>query len=341
MRLRDMINFSRAFDLAWERMMVILFRPFDLGKWFTIGFSAFLAGMLAGGNGFSGGSYSPPDKSTFSPSFQYNSNLPSLPGINGRTFGTAGLTNFLGAGMGIFLIAVIFFTVLAFFLLLYWLGARGQFLLLDNVVRNRGAIAWPWRTYARQGNSLFLFFLLCVLLILVVLVPFTVLGVFLAMPFFQQHHWPEGFELGIAVFFVLAYVAMLVGWSVIFFLFRELGVPLMFRNGLSARAAFVETWRLFVRHPGSLILFVLLRIALFIGFVVVSVVACCFTCCVEVLPYLGTVVLLPVIIYIKCFTLDFLAQFGPAYDVWTVDVRPDGPPTPLPEAAPTPPPPPG
>ena len=37
-----MINFTQAFDLAWERMLVILFRPFDLGKWFVIGFSAFL-----------------------------------------------------------------------------------------------------------------------------------------------------------------------------------------------------------------------------------------------------------------------------------------------------------
>ncbi len=47
-----MINFTRAFDSAWERMSIILFRPFDLGKWFVIGFGAFLAGLLSGGNGF-------------------------------------------------------------------------------------------------------------------------------------------------------------------------------------------------------------------------------------------------------------------------------------------------
>src|SRR5271170_1949206 len=46
-----MIDFTRAFDSAWERMHVILFRPFDFGKWCAIGLSAFLAGLLAGGNG--------------------------------------------------------------------------------------------------------------------------------------------------------------------------------------------------------------------------------------------------------------------------------------------------
>jgi hypothetical protein len=43
------------------------------------------------------------------------------------------------------------------------------------------------------------------------------------------------------------------------------------------------------------------------------------------LPYIGTVVLLPVLIYIRCFSLNCLAQFGPAYDVWTVDVPPPAP----------------
>ena len=47
-----MINFTRAFDTAWERMEIILFRPFDFGKWCAIGFSAFLAGFIHGGNGF-------------------------------------------------------------------------------------------------------------------------------------------------------------------------------------------------------------------------------------------------------------------------------------------------
>src|SRR5476651_1022041 len=44
-----MIDFTRAFVSAWERMQVILFRPFDPAKWFVIGFNAFLALLAEGG----------------------------------------------------------------------------------------------------------------------------------------------------------------------------------------------------------------------------------------------------------------------------------------------------
>jgi hypothetical protein len=320
-----MINYTRAFDLAWERMMVMLFRPFDLGKWCAIGFSAFLAGLLAGGNGVNG-SFNWNQKSPWPGNFggSFNSNFSNNFSNNLNSFNSSAVNVFAGmqTGVIILLVALGCFLVFGVVVLMYWLGARGQFLLLDNVVRNRGAIAWPWRTYARQGNSLFGFYLLYLLLITICIIPLTVLGVFAALPLIREHRWPEGGELALAAVFGLVYLAILFGFSVVLFLFRELGVPLMFRRGLLARAAFDETWRLVRRHPGSMAAFVLLRIALFLGLLVVSVIVCCASCCFEVIPYVGTVLLLPALLYIKCFTLDFLAQFGPDYDVWTVDVPP-------------------
>jgi hypothetical protein len=65
--------------------------------------------------------------------------------------------------------------------------------------------------------------------------------------------------------------------------------------------------------------------------VILSLVICCVTipcCCLGQWPYIGTVILLPVLVYVKCFTLDCLAQLGPEYNVWTVDVP--APSTPLP-----------
>jgi hypothetical protein len=339
MRVLDMINFSRAFDLAWERMLVILFRPFDLGKWFVVGFSAFLAGLLTGGNGVSGWYGYGNNNSTVTTTTSYGPINPYMPSnLSSLASHASGLSSVFYGGVGIFFIALILLAILAVIILFYWLGARGQFLLLDNVVRNRGAIAWPWRTYARQGNSLCLFFLLYLAIVLAALAPLTILAVVLGTPYSQQHRWPEGTALGIAVILGLVYFAVLLVSSVVLFLFRELGVPLMFRDGLSAREAFGKIWRLLVRFPGPMFLFVLLRMALFLGLIVVAVIACCLTCCVAWLPYLGTVALLPALIYIKCFTLDFLAQFGPEYDVWTVDVPAQAA---QPGPAPTLPPPPG
>jgi len=315
------INFTRAFDSAWERMSIILFRPFDLGKWFVIGFGAFLAGFLSGGNGFN----------------SYNRNT----GNNGHSFNfsaqqqTQNLNNDLSrlvasfqsfqTDVVIFFVLLVFVFAMAFVVLLYWLGARGQFIFMDNIVRNRAAIAEPWSLYSRQGNGVFLFYLILLGLSLVLCVVLGLIALVLAWSSIMSHKWPTGPALdgliGLGVFYVL----LCIPFACFLFLFREWGMPLMFRNNLNVVAALGETWKLITAYPGTAVLFILLRIALWLALVILSIVACCFTCCIAMLPYLGTVVLLPALIYIKCFSLDVLAQFGPEYDVFTVDVPPAAP----------------
>ena len=58
------ISYSKPLSSAWLRMKILLFRPFDIGLWFVLGFSAFLASLAEGfgsgggnlGNKFSGDS---------------------------------------------------------------------------------------------------------------------------------------------------------------------------------------------------------------------------------------------------------------------------------------------
>jgi hypothetical protein len=45
-------------------------------------------------------------------------------------------------------------------------------------------------------------------------------------------------------------------------------------------------------------------------------VTCCCACCLMALPFLGTVLLLPVLVFKQAYSLYFLAQFGPEYDVF-------------------------
>jgi len=330
-----MIDFTRAFDSAWERMQVILFRPFDFGKWCAIGLSAFLAGFLQGGNGintsfdtnnFNRNSFNPSGVGQ-TPKFdlhQFNANISHA--VSGMQMGLIVLFSGL-------IIALVF----AFILLIYWLGARGQFMFLDNIVRNRGVISWPWQYYARQANSLFGLYLLFVVISLAVFLPILVVVIVMCIPLFQQHRWPEGGEIAGFVALGLVYLVFAIVLGFILFVFREFGIPLMFRNGLLARPAFWASMKLIGQHTGSVVVFVLLRMAIFIGVAILSVIICCATCCLGALPYIGTVFLLPVLVYVKCFTLDCLAQFGPEYDVWTVDVPPAGPLT-VPPFNPQPPP---
>ena len=321
-----MINFTRAFESAWERMQVILFGPFDPLKWLTIGFSAFLAGLLSGGNGVN-------------TSFNYRNNTYSGYSGNGGVSASKAaqaqfnlihtqLNQFFSStGFWVVVAVVVAFVVffIALSLLFVWLGARGQFLLLDNIVRNRGAVSGPWQYYARPANSFFLFYLLLTVLFLVVTLPMVVGAIILCIPLFQQQRWPTGGETAIFVVLGLLYLALVIMGNIILFLYREFGPAIMFRQGLMARAAFFETFKVVGRYPGSVAVFILLRLALFIGMAIICIMLCCVTFCACFLsqwPYIGTLLLLPVLIFLRCFSLDCLAQFGAEYDVFTVDVPP-------------------
>ena len=58
----------------------------------------------------------------------------------------------------------------------------------------------------------------------------------------------------------------------------------------------------------------------------VVLVTCCCAGCLMALPYLGTVLLLPVLVFKRSYSLYFLAQFGPEYDVFPPP--PPAPPSP-------------
>ena len=46
------------------------------------------------------------------------------------------------------------------------------------------------------------------------------------------------------------------------------------------------------------------------------VVTCCLACCFLLVPFVGTVVLLPILVFKRAYSLYYLAQYGPEYDVF-------------------------
>jgi len=85
----------------------------------------------------------------------------------------------------------------------------------------------------------------------------------------------------------------------------------------------------------------------------VSCIATCVTCCIAAIPYVGTVILLPLYVFLAAYPLLFARQFGPDWDAWanlttpTLAVPPtppappvqSAPPPPVPETPPSEPPP--
>ena len=132
------IEIIKPFNEAIELTKKILFQPFDLRKWCVIGFTAFLANLGGGFNFNPGGTKTERD---------------DLGNLADQLSEIPPWILILGG-------AVIALSILALIVVLAWLRARGRFMFIDCVVKNRGAIAEPWREFKREANSFFLFSLL-------------------------------------------------------------------------------------------------------------------------------------------------------------------------------------
>src|SRR5438067_7358144 len=117
--------------------------------------------------------------------------------------------------------------------------------------------------------------------------------------------------------------------------------PVMYRQRCPAPDAARQVLRLIFANPAPFILFCLFGIVLILAMLVIGCVVTCVTCCIGALPYLGTVILLPVFVTLHSFSLLFLRQFGPEYDMWTSFMPPEFSlvllPLPAPPESPSPP----
>lgn len=304
------IEIIAPFSAAFDWMKAMLFRPFDLARWLTIAFAAFIGGSWGGLNfpGRSWGHQSWRDVSR-----------------------GAGFTHWDVEPWVVALIVVAGLGGLVFALVWMWVCSRGRFIFTDCVVKQRAAIAEPWREFRREGNSYFLFSLAVALGAIVVLVILVLIFWVPAQVLFGERES----DVGVA-FFILALVVLGFVWLclVLFFaLVSTLMVPVMYRRRCSAAEAFLDVSKLVVRNPGPFLLFLLFGIALAIGVGIAGSLVACLTCCVGGLPYVSTVLLLPAIVWLATYKLFFLRQFGDAYDAWgNVVVASPAPETPPPGA---------
>ncbi|CAN5605527.1 hypothetical protein BH20VER3_BH20VER3_01650 [soil metagenome] len=282
------IEIFRPFGEAFELTSKILFRPFDLKKWFVIGFAAFLATF------FSGGSFAY-QRRFGGQEWNWKSQH------HGPPFSLHDVPPWV-----IPLAIVGFLLVCAIIVLLAWLNARGRFIFTDCIVRNRAAIAEPWREFRSEGNRLFVFQIALTFCNMIVFGGLMVL--FLLGWYWNRHLVP----LPLIIFSGVAYCLVLLV-SLLIFRFMT---PVMYRQRCGAISAFRQVWGLLLARPGVFILFGLFYLLLFVAAAMVGCLAACVTCCLAALPYIGTVILLPVVMFLFAYPLCFLRQFGDPYDVF-------------------------
>jgi len=266
---------------AWRRMRVLLFAPAQPNVWLILGVAAFLAGE------------------------QY-----SRFGLGYRFPWREGFPHWHGPGLFIFLAFFAPF-LLALALLFAWIFSRGTFVFLDDVLRSRAEIAEPWRRFARQGNSLFLWQL-----------GFGATGLLVfavtAGPLLWRT-WHLDTSDGFPWAFFLPALGLLLPLglllAIVSVLTHHFVVPLMWAHDLKVLEAWRRLLPLLGAQPLAFLLYLLfllvLAVATVVAFILFGFGTLCMGFCAVAIPVIGAAVLLPITIPWRALGPEFLAQFGP------------------------------
>jgi hypothetical protein len=305
------ISLTLPIDQAMNRVKTMLFQPLDAGKWFVIGFCAWLAYL--GENGFGGGG-------------NYNFG----DGHGGRNLRQAfeQAKDFVLNNLAwlLPLVAVGLVVVLVLGLVMAWLRCRGQFMFLHCVALNRAEVSQPWQRYAREANSLFLFRMVVGLIGFFCVLPF-IAGIVVIILAMVAHGRASVVGVLGALCVTLFTIVVAILFGVIGKLTKDFVVPIQFTRGGTA----VEGWRvlyvLLSENVGHIILYLLFQIvlslAIFACVVAIVLGTCCIAGCLLAIPYLGTVLLLPVLTFQRAYSLYYLAQYGAGFDVLQTPVAAD------------------
>ena len=288
-----------AFSISWEKMKEILFRPFDWGTWLVLTLAFWLAGLGEGG---------------FNLSFR---NLPTdreSMGVLLQPIQTAAAQLNLTTGIFILLIAaILFFFAVTIGLLLLWVRCRARFVVLDMLLRGARAESFGnrWKLFQKQGNSFFF-----TQILLTVLMVFCGIccggGIFFALTLFLEKPENGGIDLVTGCLFaaLIVILALLsIGFAIYLLLFQEYGALRMYRTGGPGGEALRELNRKLMERPWT---FVRYLIGLLIYFVLVTlliVLFSCLTCCIGgillAVPFLSTMILLPLLYVRWQYSLEF------------------------------------
>src|SRR5260370_20625998 len=240
------IEIFTPFGEAFELMKKILFQPFDLKKWLVIGFAAWLSNLGSG-------------------NYNYNyrgrsdwKDVPFLQDLDNTFNQIPHWILFTG-------LAIIIALALALIILFAWLRARGRFMFVDCIVKNRGAIVQPWREFREQGNS---YFLLGLLVGVVIAVIVSVASLPFMLPIIRGVTFahPAAYLISIiAVWGILLIPLILPPPPISPFI-----TPPIYRRRCLAVEAFRVALSLIAKYPGEITLYCLFWIVLGIAEVITA-----------------------------------------------------------------------
>jgi hypothetical protein len=297
------IGYTLPLSKGWGHMKKALFQPFDLNKWLRLGFTAWLAG-LADCNGGSGGNNSVHNRNDWNDFFNFPQTAWDWLQTHPLWFNLIII--------GIILVIIIGTVIL-------WVSSRGKFTFLHNVAHEKDEINKPWIEYRKEGNSLFIWRFFFGWICAILFVGFFI-HCFIAAKGLYFGDFP-----GIILFWkiagmILIFLGLLIVIGYISLYLNDFIVPVMFKNRIGVNRAWMKFLPLFGRYFFHFVVYGLFIFILMIATAIAVISFALITCCIGLLliaiPYIGSVVLLPVSYTFRAFSIEFLAQFGDEFNVF-------------------------
>ncbi len=302
------ISVTDPISSAIRRAKLITFQPFDIRKWFVLGFSAFLASLGEGqGFNYSGGN------SGGGPATPRRPAPPGTPAENPFAI----VTEWISAHRveAVVIAAAALLAGFAVYALLLWLSSRGKFMFMDGIARNVAEVAGPWKRFRGLANSLFRFRLCLMAISLVTACVIAGIALLIAWQDIQNRTFGSGavaaLIIGILLLLPTFILLGLIEWCTDTFV-----TTIMYARGSTVMVAWREfRTNILAGRVGTLFLFLLMSIVLAVAVGIGQMLLGCLTLCIGFLPYLSNVVTLPLEVFMRSYSIYFLQQFGPEYAV--------------------------
>ncbi len=305
-------RFSVAVDEAWDGMKRMLFAPFDLARWFSLGFCAWIAAI--GSGGCNGASF--PDKNVIK-SWQKDPEAGAGTLLNEvqsqyRTFMDAhpGMTAMIVVAALTALVLVV-----AWMLVATWLRSRGAFMLVHRWHHPDDTVSQSWAVGRGLGRSLFLWRVTFGSLMFLLLAGMAgALLITVGVPFFNAKVLPPG-GLPWLVGLGGALLLLMLSWGTVGLMLDAFVVPVMYWR----RVGVLDAWRVVLafcnEQPLAVLIYLLLWpwlvLAGMLAFGLLALCSCCLLCIPLMLPYVNQVAMLPLTLLFRGVGIRFLKQWRP------------------------------
>ena len=293
---------------AIEKVKLILFKPFDLGKWFVIGFCAWLAYLGSGGGG--GG-----------PNFNFGRGFDqrdSQPFHQAKDFVFDNLHWIIPA---VIAVAVL---IIAIGVLITWLSSRGRFMFLHCVAQNKAEVKIPWTKFRKQANSLFLFRIVVGIISFIFFALFIGVMVFITIIAARTNaHIGAPAIVGLILLSIIILIPVAIAFALLLKFTNDFVVPIMFLRTISCTAAWREFLTLLAVNKARFALYILFQIVISMAIAAIifaaAIMTCCCAACILTIPYIGTVLMLPLLVFKRAYSLHYFRQFGHDFDVFAAE----------------------